>query len=59
MESIVEEYRHIEVHVATPEKAGLKSFYEKFGFVEYPVEGRKEGLGNLYMIQMKREAMVE
>ncbi len=45
----------LEIHIATPEKANLKEFYLKFGFEEYPVEGRKEGPGELYMIQMKRE----
>ena len=37
-------------------KAGSKGFFKKFGFVEYPVTGRKEGPGNLYMIQMKRSS---
>jgi N-acetylglutamate synthase-like GNAT family acetyltransferase len=56
MEQIIKDYSHIEMHIATPEKAGSKGFFKKFGFVEYPVTGRKEGPGNLYMIQMKRSS---
>lgn len=55
MESIIQRFgREVEIHIATPEVAGLVPFYEKFGFVEYPVEGRVEGPGNLFMLQMKR-----
>ncbi len=52
MQKVIEEYGNLEIHIATPEKANLTGFYEKFGFVEYPVTGRKEG--GLYMLQMKR-----
>lgn len=55
MQEIISRYGDtVEIHIATPEKANLIGFYKKFGFVEYPVEGRIEGPGNLYMIQMKR-----
>lgn len=52
MEKVIENFSDLEIHLATPEKAGLGEFYSKFGFQEYPVEGREEG--GLYMIQMKR-----
>lgn len=54
MRHAIKNYSHLEIHIATPKKANMKDFYTKFGFIEYPVEGRKEG--GLFMIQMKREA---
>lgn len=55
MNSILEKHGNIEIHVATPEKANLKGFYEKFGFVEYPVTERVDVPGKLFMLQMKRD----
>lgn len=56
MNSILNKYRNLEIHVATPEKANLTSFYEKFGFVEYTIPERVDVSGKLFMLQMKRDS---
>lgn len=54
MEEVLKNYGDLEIHVATPLKANLKGFYEKFGFKEYP--SKPLDPKGLRMIQMKRPA---
>jgi len=49
----LEQFDDLEIRLSSPKKANLADYYAKFGFVEYPVEGRKEG--GLFTIEMKRQ----